>query len=470
MKIKRALKIILVVVLSIIIAQLFILKPVDNSDYKTKAFYTKTISEIETAKISTLLAATDSLKAGWSSRSIVPFAPQRLIGGNIRGKYTEVNDSLFVRTIVFSSAGKYVAYIQFDLLIVTPQITAAVNKKLKAQNLLLKDIYFTASHTHSGYGGWSGGIVADFALGGNNPEIIEFLANKTFESIKLAIDNQQVIKTGFQKHKIMRLVRNRVDSKYPFDDFLRLLKIENKSGENALITTFQAHPTTIGRKSKALSGDYPGLLMAALKKQNISNFPICSAGAVASHGVFVQKGTVNIHNFIFNWMLPKTKLPYPKTMERAYAYSDSLLNHIKKINSGFECKAPSVIKFVTIPVYLNVPHFRIGKYLRLRETIFNFLFDELQAHIDILQIDSLLFISTPADFSGEFYSEIESFCKTKNLTPVITGFNGDYVGYITPDKYYHLNHNEFTTMNWIGPFGGAYFIEIIKKSIDKITD
>ena len=53
---------------------------------------------------------------------------------------------------------------------------------------------------------------------------------------------------------------------------------------------------------------------------------------------------------------------------------------------------------------------------------------------------------------------------------IVTSFNGDYVGYITEDEHYdHASHAEVRTMNWVGPYFGEYFSNVIMEGVKKVA-
>ena len=76
-------------------------------------------------------------------------------------------------------------------------------------------------------------------------------------------------------------------------------------------------------------------------------------------------------------------------------------------------------------------------------------------------------MGTPCDFSGELMKDFQGICKEKKINLAITSFNGGYMGYVTPDKYYQLKEYETKDMNLYGPNNGAYFSEIISTIIEK---
>jgi hypothetical protein len=51
---------------------------------------------------------------------------------------------------------------------------------------------------------------------------------------------------------------------------------------------------------------------------------------------------------------------------------------------------------------------------------------------------------------------------------MVTSFNGGYIGYITPVKYYDVDHYETRTMNWYGPGTGEYIVTCQQKMMDAV--
>ncbi len=61
--------------------------------------------------------------------------------------------------------------------------------------------------------------------------------------------------------------------------------------------------------------------------------------------------------------------------------------------------------------------------------------------------------------------ELKSLAHTKALHAVVTSFNGDYVGYVVPAKYYAMNTYETRTMSFFGPQLPTYFDALLKDLI-----
>lgn len=82
--------------------------------------------------------------------------------------------------------------------------------------------------------------------------------------------------------------------------------------------------------------------------------------------------------------------------------------------------------------------------------------------LQVFRIDDSLWVSTPCDFSGELALGIKDFLLARGSSAAITSFNGDYVGYVIPARYYHLNGYEPRLMSFFGPNVPDYFDELIR--------
>lgn len=73
-----------------------------------------------------------------------------------------------------------------------------------------------------------------------------------------------------------------------------------------------------------------------------------------------------------------------------------------------------------------------------------------------------MWFTTPSDFSGEFALQIKDALANKGYHANITSFNGSYVGYIIPGKYFYFDSYEPKTMGWFGPNMGEYTFEMLR--------
>jgi neutral ceramidase len=124
---------------------------------------------------------------------------------------------------------------------------------------------------------------------------------------------------------------------------------------------------------------------------------------------------------------------------------------------------------VRIPLELGEAQFRVAQEWRLRPSVFHWMAGQDHPYLTALRIGSVIMLGTPCDFSGELSSGIDSLAHAKDFHTIITSFNGGYIGYITHDKYYEIDHYETRLMNWYGPGNGAYVSEAMQRLLECVT-
>lgn len=426
----------------IVFLALATLTRVDRMDYQEMDYYHDTMAHLDTVPLQSSEGTT--WIAGWSSANATPERPAKLVGYKPRGRYQFVQDSSFVKTLIIGNGKSNVAFLNYELMIIHPYLHHSIKEAIAKENLPLDHIYFTATHTHSGMGGYIPGLVGKLALGGKDENIIKLLTSKTIESLNQALASQDTVAVFFQKSRADSLVANRLIAEDPIDPYVRKMVFEKRNGQKAVFLTFSAHPTILNSKFMGLSGDYPHYLTKFMEEEDFE-FSLFAAGTVGSHRP-VASGNQAVD-----------VLEYAKALQKNIEGNMVLHeeNGISKLN------------MVKIPVALRKAHYRIRENTRIRPWIFNLVFGDTNPHFDMVQIGNTLLISSSGEISGVFMSEWESLAKEKGLNLIITCFNGGYIGYITPDQYYDEKLYEVREMNWFGPYNGAYFDEIIKELIQK---
>ena len=271
---------------------------------------------------------------------------------------------------------------------------------------------------------------------------------KSLEAIEIAGSSLKQTAIAFAAIDAEELVHNRlVQGLGKVDPWLRFMILRQDSGQSAIITTFAAHATTISRNEKITHRDYPGQVVEELEKLDNLDFAAFVSGAVGSHGP-AGKGNGE---------------------DLALYMGQSTSSQIQLISNILGPQYTTKLGFTTVDVDLRQPHVRLTTALRLRPWVFELLFGDYRASINALRIGNNLLIGTPCDFSGELVAPLDSLARSSGLNLMINSFNGDYVGYITDDRWYELDKYETRTMNWFGPGNGQYFSEIIGKLIGMNT-
>ncbi|EON78425.1 hypothetical protein ADIS_1036 [Lunatimonas lonarensis] len=415
---------------------------IDWTPYTETSYYKETMAAIDTATWST--SDSGYLLAGWSKENSTPDEPKPLIPYKPRGNYEFVLDSNFVRTLVIGNGSDFVAFVNFEILFVHPYLAAAVKKRVQETNPNLKNLYFTTTHAHSGFGGYSPGLIGKLTMGGMDQEVVDLLADRTAKSLDKAWSTLDTVSIEYRKNNAAPFVTNRLIAGDPIDPFLRRLRMEKQSGEVAELTTFSAHSTLLSAKFMGLSGDYP-FYFTVFREEEI-DFSLFASGTVGSHR-------------------PVGFGADPSGIER-YAFAlDSL---VRADTSGLNIST-ELTRFATarIPVKLRSSHFRISEKFRLRPWLFDLIYGDSPAHVDVVLLGNNLFLSSSGELSGVFYEDWDHAAQDLGLNLFVTCFNGGYIGYITPDEYYEKKLYETWDMNFFGPYNGAYHSEIFQKLIQK---
>ena len=218
------------------------------------------------------------------------------------------------------------------------------------------------------------------------------------------------------------------------------LVLKQAGGEFFVLGSYGAHATVLSGGVMEFSGDYPGCWQRAVQ-QATGGAAVFLAGGVGSHspvpGGKSFEGTEQMGQALARKLLDQLpEIP--------------LTNHVALGILGLEVNMPP----------LNV---RVSDGLRLRPWLAkNLVPVRAQSYLQVFRLDDSVWISTPCDFSGELALGIKDFLRARGSAAVITSFNGDYVGYVIPSRYYHLDGYEPRMMSFFGPNVPDYFDEFIR--------
>jgi hypothetical protein len=112
---------------------------------------------------------------------------------------------------------------------------------------------------------------------------------------------------------------------------------------------------------------------------------------------------------------------------------------------------------------LSAPQVKITPDWKVRSWLFRSAFGEYPVYLTALRIGDVVLLGTPCDFSGEFNPLLDSLGSRHGLLPVVTSFNGGYIGYVTPLNRYDEKHYETQLMNWYAPGTGEYIEACLEK-------
>jgi hypothetical protein len=251
--------------------------PIDRTSLDYQKFFNQMTEQIENKELNTI--KNNSISASWDKVNLTPRHPLPMAGYRPRDHFENVHDSLYARLLYLEIGNQSIAIINIDLLLFPPLLKAAIESKIKE---IQPDmfLYFSATHTHNGIGGWENSLLGKFVSGTYHEEWIESTANGIIE----VLANQKVesASLSYWENSAHELVVNRIaKSKGEEDATLRGLQIIRADSTRALLFSFSAHPTSITRKSLTLSADYPGKTIALI--ENDFDFGMFLGGMVGSH-------------------------------------------------------------------------------------------------------------------------------------------------------------------------------------------
>ncbi|OOG78695.1 neutral/alkaline non-lysosomal ceramidase N-terminal domain-containing protein [Algoriphagus sp. A40] len=461
---RKIIKILAYLCVVILILLAILLKPVDFTPYFETDYYTETQLRYDSL-IQSIHTEKGAVSIGLSKVNLTPtfgsdsddavsgkFIAMPLSGyGGRPGTATAVHDSIYIKSAAIRVGQRTLVIVGSDLLIMPPDAARIVVDRANAElDLDRSDLLFTATHTHSSIGAWSGGYIGESFNGPHNPLVTDWIAQQIFNSIALAVQDLQPGSIGMGSLPISHFVRNRlVGEKGKIDPDFMLIQVEQASGKKALIGSYNAHATTLGSSNLEISAEYPGYWQRKLEQSEF-DLAIFLAGSVGSHSYRNVDGE----------KFEKTKFLGEALVDSVQAYLPNIL-----------MKDSIAVRSMTLKVSLPELQFRITDGLRLRPIWAEKLFPEVgEVYLQATRLDSLVWGTTPSDFSGETTLLYKNAAGAKDLRAMVTSFNGAYTGYIIPCKYHHLEGYEPRIMNWFGPGYNPMINDILGNMLEKISE
>jgi neutral ceramidase len=437
-------------------------KRVDTTPYFESAYFKISCARADSLD-KTTFPVKDSLYAGFAKVSITPrlsgseddvsegiFKAVPLAGyGDRKGKPSKgVHDSIFVKAVALRSGVRTIVFIGADLLIMPPNVADSVCRLLSGRGISRDQLFFSATHSHSSLGGWGSGYIGELFAGKENRNLEKWLVNQIVKAVSQAIADLQPASAGSGSFNAGIYTRNRLigETGTKNDDF-SFIYVEQSGRKNAVIGSFSAHATTLGDENMEISADYPGYWERSLEKSTACLALFC-AGSVGSQSPCANGAAFEKSRFIGESLADSVKI-----------HLGSVKLNQKAVFSALSLKMSLPEYNMRITTKINLSSFLSRKLMQRPENVY------LQA----ARIDDMIWITTPSDFSGEYALQIKNALAAKGFKTNITSFNGNYVGYIIPGRYYYMDEYESKLMGWFGPNMGEYTVDLIGRIVKTIT-
>lgn len=429
-----------------------------DSAYQTRGYYRSAMAALDThAAQCNLTAEPGPLQAGWASRKITPEIGVPLGGYSARKnekKSTGVRDDLYVRAMALSDGVDTVVIVGSDMLIIPPNVSAAVRDAVATQCGLTPDqILFNASHTHCGPGGFMPGLASKISGGAYDANLVAMLVDGFTGAIVEAAQSMEPASLASGSADAPEYIRNRMRDGAPVDPELSFMLVEQADGDRCYVVSYSAHPTNFGANMMEFSAEYPGELMRFIEAETGGDAQYLG-GAVGAMGPNAPEGE--------------------DASSRVVAMGQALGKLVLASGGGLEFSDHLDIAAVGIPV--GMPEFQVRPIednadWRVSPVAARSLGLRREGWIHGVRVGKLFFAGMPFDFCGETSVEWKAWAAGQGLDLWTLSFCSTYCGYFSPDKYYWdtpLNY-ETGAMSWFGPNVEAYYTELFHGLVGKLT-
>ncbi len=432
--------------------------PTYRSSFEDQSYYKEALAAIEQhGKLSSHGSSIGQFKAGWARRSIAPPAGTPLAGfGDRKGKpSTGVHDEIFVKALAVSDGKNTAVIVGADMLIVPENVAELVRARVSGRTTLTpNDILFGASHNHSSLGAFGPGYTSNAFNGRYDPNIPDFLAQAFTEAIVEAYQSLEPAKMMHGGVDASEYIRNRTRSTAPVDSELSYMCIEQEDTDRCVLVSYSAHATILGSDNMQFSGEYPGFLMRRIAEKTGAE-AIYLGGAVGSMSPKPPAGADS----------------FDRCRAMGVALADKVLEAIADARPSEDKLDVASIGFA-----IRLPPFqlRLNESWRVSKFLLPLLGIDTDGWMQAVRVGEVVLVGTPADYCGEISVDLKSWAQNRSVDLWVLSFNGDYVGYISPDKYYYDKDEkggygyERGLMSWIGPHQEAFTVSLIRRMVDAL--
>ncbi|MCJ7449181.1 MAG: neutral/alkaline non-lysosomal ceramidase N-terminal domain-containing protein [Bacteroidales bacterium] len=452
-----------ILIMSLIILFFIFTDPVNNTSYFESEYFKQSCARIDSLKEKTS-TVNDSIKAGFARVSITPvlnnsednylegkFIQLPLAGfGDRKGKpATGVHDSIFVKAVALRVNSQILVFVSADLLIMPPNITDSLVNLLSRKGIRREQLVLSATHSHSSLGGWGPGFIGKQFAGNENKNLEKWLVLQISRVVTSAISDLKPARIGTGSFNAESYTRNRVigESGTKNNDFSFII-VEQSGHKKAIIGSFSAHATTIGSDNMEISADYPGYWERKIEDTS-ADLALFFAGSIGSQSP-VGKGD-----------------KFDKSKFIGEALADSVNVYLPHVVLNDKI----TFSFISLKMQLPDYHIRLTTKINLSSFWSTRLMPPPgNVYLQAIRINNAVWITTPSDFSGEYALQLKNALAAEGFDSNVSSFNGSYVGYIVPGRYFYLDEYESKMMGWFGPNMGEYTMDLIRQISEIVTD
>lgn len=356
---------------------------------------------------------------------------------------TGTRDPVYVRAFAVAAGDHRVVLLAADLLELDP--TAAREVRSRLERRIEKDqIFFTASHTHSGPGAYVSGLIWEMVLGDYDERAFEAVVAAHVAAAEGALDDLSPGRIGSASLEVPGLIMNRTEKDGPVDDRLFVLRFEKANGETAAFWSYGCHAVTLPATNLLISADYPGEVAGAFEGRSLELLAFAAGGVGSANPKQERPNT--------EWLVG----PLVAGLTRALAAA--------KVESRAEGTVASArVTRPTPPI-----RYRVDRDLAVWGALIQPLIGVDHVSYGAIVLDDTVLLHVPAEPSGELTRAARERARERGVELAVLPFNGTYIGYVTPRRVYDLPeekgeellHYETHVMTFLGPWGGDLIMNL----------
>jgi hypothetical protein len=362
-----------------------------------------------------------------------------------------VVDPLFAKALFIDNGQRRLLILSVDLLLFNRRLADGTLAELARRGISLRrdEVLFGATHTHSAYAGYTDRWVEVPSVGFHRPDLSRVLIQALADACEASTKASQQAEIAFATADLSseHLVVNRIDRDASTNDLLDVMILRESSTGRliACVTIFSPHATCRPRRDESVSADYPGAVCRHV--ESVTGAPcLFLAGGVGS------MGPADLGPPRENWI----ELMGTRIGSRV----------IELINEPRPMQREIDLVSAAIKLTLPSPDIKLGEGVRLSPLLSHGLVPS-ETTLHGVRLGRHLFLSMPADFSGELAEGIRNH--PSGVTAIVTSFGGDYVGYIIPKRYADLPTYEAQSASILGPHADTFFTSAAERLIDYLT-
>jgi hypothetical protein len=427
--------------------------PADNSSYRGSDFERRTLERLARQ----VLPGGDGgpLRVGLAETEISP-PPGSFLAGFVkqaRTPFVKVDTPCFARALTLATDRGATTVLTADLLLINAKLAQEV---LDRTALRPEQVYFTASHTHNGPGGWGDHPLEEIVAGRFDPARFRALAEQLADVVARSRRETVPAEVALVTTRPADRQKNRIDPARPTHDQLSALVFrERHAGTStggppiAILAVFGAHGTVFRGDPPRLSSDYAGALAASLKDRTGARLVLFAAGAVGDASP----------------VRPRLRSP----SDRSRVLGEQLAGDLMQVLPGATFDARPDVASARLEVELPPLRVPIGATLRFSPLATSWIGGRA-THLHVVRIGPAVLVGMPGDYSGHLAETLGQATRRRGLTLVATSFNGDYKGYLVSERVFHgYDCYETRWMNFYGPWAGEYLSDLAGQMIDRIA-